>query len=225
MSKNIISSIFGISPIRPMQEHMSKVHECVVLLKPFIETAIASDWDKVKEHRKNIGKLEREADTMKKKLRKKLPHTTFLPVPRAELLNLLSVQDGIANTAKDAVSLIERRKQMIPPSLAESLTTLTELAIEASAQAKTAINELDELIETGFRGKAVKLVERMLDSLDKIESKSDKCQAKSRARLQKLEAELPPIDVIFLYKLIDLLAAVADEAERVGSRLQILLAR
>jgi predicted phosphate transport protein (TIGR00153 family) len=123
------------------------------------------------------------------------------------------------------VSLIERRQQEIPSSLAEPLTDLTELAISATAQAQTAINELDELIETGFRGKAVKLVERMLDALDKIESKSDKCQAKSRAKLQRLEKELPPVDVIFLYKLIDLLAAVADEAERVGSRLQILLAR
>ena len=225
MSKNIISSIFGVSPIRPMQEHMSKVHECVVLLKPFIAAAIDSDWDEVKILRKNISKLEREADSMKKQLRKKLPHSTFLPVPRAELLNLLTTQDGIANTAKDAVSLIQRRQQEIPPALAEELTALTELSICASEQAKTAINELDELVETGFRGKAVKLVERMLNTLDKIESKSDKCQAKSRSKLQKLEKELPPIDVIFLYQLIDLLANVADEAERVGSRLQILLAR
>jgi len=225
MSKNIISSIFGKSPIRPMQEHMSKVHECVALLQPFIAAAIESDWAAVKQHRRDISALERDADKMKKKLRKQLPQSTFLPVPRAELLNLLTTQDGIANTAKDAVSLIERRQQEIPPSLAETLTSLTELAISATEQAQTAINELDELIETGFRGQAVKLVERMLDALDKIESKSDKCQAKSRAQLQKLENELPPVDVIFLYKLIDLLAAVADEAERVGSRLQILLAR
>jgi len=192
---------------------------------PFIESAIEDDWDAVKEYRKSISKLEREADSMKKKLRKELPKTTFLPVPRAELLNLLTTQDGIANTAKDAVSIIQRRKQSIPDGLGASLIELTQLAINATEQAETAINELDELIETGFRGKAVDLVERMLDALDKIESKSDKCQAKSCAKLQKLEVDLPPIDVIFLYKLIDLLAGVADEAERVGSRLQILLAR
>ncbi len=204
---------------------MSKVHECVALLQPFMSAAIEADWAAVKEVRREISRLEREADSMKKKLRKHLPHSTFLPVPRAELLDVLTTQDGIANTAKDAVALVQRRKQTIPPSMAESLLSLTELAISATEQAQTAINELDELVETGFRGKAVKLVERMLDALDKIESKSDKSQIKAWTSLQKLETELPPVDVMFLYKLIDLLAAVADEAQRVGSRLQVLLAR
>ena len=224
MGTSLISSIFGNSPIKPIQEHMSKVYDCVVLLQPFIAAAIDSDWGTVKELRRDISKLEQEADSMKNKLRKKLPHSIFLPMPRVELLNLLTIQDGIANIAKEAVSLILRRQQEIPPSLADDLTLLTQLAISATEQAQTAINKLDELVETGFRGKAVELVERMLDALDKIETKSDKCQAKSGARLQKLETELPPVDVMFLYKLIDLLAGVADEAERVGHRLQILLA-
>lgn len=225
MGKSVISTIFGISPIRPMQEHMSKVHDCVALLLPFITAAIDSDWATVKELRKTITKLEGEADRIKRDLRSTLPHSTFLPVPRAELLNLLTTQDGIANTAKEAVSLIQRRKQEIPPELATDLITLTEISISATEQAQLAINELDELVATGFRGKAVKLVTRMLDALYRIESKSDKCQAKVCCRLQKSEKDLPPVDVMFLYKLIDLLAAVADEAERVGHRLQILLAR
>jgi len=58
MGKSVISTIFGISPIRPMQEHMSKVHECVVLLLPFITAAIDSDWATVKDLRKTITKLE-----------------------------------------------------------------------------------------------------------------------------------------------------------------------
>ena len=109
--------------------------------------------------------------------------------------------------------------------MATDLITLTEISISATEQAQLAINELDELVATGFRGKAVKLVTRMLDALYRIESKSDKCQVKVCCRLQKSEKDLPPVDVMFLYKLIDLLATVADEAERVGHRLQILLAR
>ncbi len=225
MAKNIFSNIFGTSPIRPLQTHMSKVHECVELLYPFMKAAIKEDWEEVRTIRKEISSLEREADSMKKALRKKLPTSTFLPVPRADLLDVLTTQDGVANTAKDAVSLIQRRKQKIPPTLADVLTDLTELAISATEQAQTAINELDELIETGFRGKAVKLVERMLYALDKIESKSDRCQVKARTALQKLESDWPPVDIMFLYKLIDLLGGVADEAQRVGSRLQLLLAR
>lgn len=225
MASNIFANIFGTSPIRPLQAHMAKVHECVELLHPFILAAINEDWNEVKVLRKEISSLEREADRMKKELRKKLPTSTFLAVPRADLLDVLTTQDGVANTAKDAIALIQRRKQKIPPQLADVLTNLIEMAISATEQAQTAINELDELIETGFRGKAVKLVERMLYSLDKIESKSDKYQVKAQTILQKLEGDLPPVDVMFLYKLIDLLGGVADEAERVGSRLQLVLAR
>ncbi len=222
---NLFANIFGTSPIRPLQMHMEKVHDCVELLHPFISAVNENDWGRVKEIRKDISKLEQEADKMKKQLRKQLPNSTFLPVPRAELLDVLTTQDGVANVAKEAVSLIQHRKQAIPPTLAEIMTKLTELSISATEQATIAINELDELVETGFRGKAVKLVEKMLDSLDKVEAKSDKCQVKARKMLQKLEAELPPVDVMFLYQLIDLLAGVADEAQRVGSRLQLLLAR
>ncbi|MEQ9463585.1 MAG: DUF47 family protein [Haliea sp.] len=46
-----------------------------------------------------------------------------------------------------------------------------------------------------------------------------------RARLFKLERKLYPVDVMFYYKVIELLASLADSAERVGHRLQILIAK
>ncbi|GBF31068.1 hypothetical protein MnTg04_01021 [bacterium MnTg04] len=49
-------------------------------------------------------------------------------------------------------------------------------------------------------------------------------QSELRARLFELESGLPPINVMFLYKIIDLTGEVADYAERVGRRLELLLA-
>ena len=37
--------------------------------------------------------------------------------------------------------------------------------------------------------------------------------------------ELPPVDVIFYYRVMWLLGSVADEAEAVGDRLQVLMAK
>ena len=42
---------------------------------------------------------------------------------------------------------------------------------------------------------------------------------------EALEVELPPVDVIFLYQIIDWVGDLADRAQRVGSRLQLLVAR
>ncbi|HIC90851.1 MAG TPA: DUF47 family protein [Syntrophaceae bacterium] len=43
--------------------------------------------------------------------------------------------------------------------------------------------------------------------------------------LFKLEDSIGPVDVIFTYRLIDWIGNVADNAERVGSRLSLMLAR
>ena len=44
MAKNPILGMFGRSPIRPLQEHMATVDECVGLLIPFFEAVMASDY-------------------------------------------------------------------------------------------------------------------------------------------------------------------------------------
>jgi len=40
-----------------------------------------------------------------------------------------------------------------------------------------------------------------------------------------IEKQLPPIDVMFLYRIIELTGDIGDMAERVGRRLELMLAR
>jgi hypothetical protein len=87
------------------------------------------------------------------------------------------------------------------------------------------MNELDELLETGFGGREATLVESMVEELEAIERDTDRMQIEVRRALYALEKELPPVDVMFLYKIIDWVGDVADRAERVGNRLEQLLAR
>ena len=58
-----------------------------------------------------------------------------------------------------------------------------------------------------------------------IVSANDEQQIQIRSQLFKLESELPPVDVIFLYKIIEWIGDLADRAQKVGGRLQLLLAR
>jgi hypothetical protein len=50
-------------------------------------------------------------------------------------------------------------------------------------------------------------------------------QIQVRRQLFAIELELNPIDVMFLYKIIEWVGDLADLAERVGSRLELMLAR
>ena len=80
-------------------------------------------------------------------------------------------------------------------------------------------------MEAGFSGREIKIVEKLIEELDALEKKSDGLEITIRASLFKLEAELPPVDVMFLYKVIDWIGDLADRSQTVGSRLQLLLAR
>ncbi|NOX43943.1 MAG: TIGR00153 family protein [Gammaproteobacteria bacterium] len=223
--KNYIGSLFGISPVRPLQKHMASVQECILVLPDFFQAVINQDWKEATMLQKKIRNLEQEADKLKKDLRSHLPKSLFLPVSRRDLLEVLTMQDKIANKAKDIAGLILGRKMIFPEEISAKFLAFVARCIDASGQAQQAINELDELVETGFSGGEIKAVQSMLSKLDKIENDTDKIQVGIRASLFKIEQNLPPVEVIFLYTIIDWTGELADISQRVGSRLQLMLAR
>lgn len=222
---NPIYSLFGTSPMRPLQVHMAKVLECVSGLIPMIEATLARDFSTMESTQEQIAAFESEADDLKHALRLNLPRNFFLPVERRDLLELLTMQDKVANQVKDIAGLIRGRQMEIPAPMGELFLRFSERTVDACRQAKTAVDELDELVETGFKGTEVNRVEEMITELDRIEKDTDNLQVEVRAQLFAMERDLPPIDVMFLYRLIDWVGETADLAQRVGSRLQVLLAR
>ena len=220
-----MSGIFGSSPVDPMQEHMAKVYACASELVPLFNAVINEDWDLVKQQQQKISKLEQEADVLKKTLRLSLPKGLFMPVSRQDLLDVLLTQDKIANKSKDIAGIIVGRKMTLPAVIHEDYIRFVQRCIAACKQAKKAINELDELVETGFSGHEIKIVSDMITKLDDIEHDTDTLQSEIRNKLFKIEKDLQPIDVMFLYKVIEWTGDVADHSQRVGSRLQLMLAR
>lgn len=225
MPTGYLFKLFGKSPIRPLQEHMTRVHACVALLKPLFSAVIAGDDAEVARIQAQVTALEHEADDRKKRLRHDLPTGLFMPVDRRDLLDVLLMQDSMANQAKDIAGLVLGRRMRLPSELHTLFLEYVQRVIDASAQALMVIKELDELLETGFRGLEAERVEAMIGELNTIESETDRIQVRLRAILHGLEESLPPVDVMFTYRLIEWVGVVADYAQRVGSRLQLLLAR
>ena len=225
MPSNLLSSVFGRSPIGPIQKHITKAHECAMELEPFFIAAFDGHWKQAESIQQKIVQLEREADDMKRSVRLSLPNSLFLPVPRTDLLEIVTVQDKVANRAKDIAGIVLGRHMVIPSEIRTAFLNYLKRSIATSAQALRAMDELDELVETGFKGREVNLVEQLIDELDQIESETDEHQVEVRKILFRLEKDLPPVDVIFLYKIIDWVGDLADRASRVGGYLQLLLAR
>ena len=225
MVPNPILQMFARSPFMPMQEHITKAQECATELIPFLKAVIAEDWETAAQAQKKITQLEHEADEMKRNIRQNLPGNLFLPVQRTDLLELVRMQDKIANKAKDISGLILGRKMNIPANLHQEVFEFLNTALATTDQAKTALHELDELITTGFRGHEVEVVERLINELDRLEHETDEHERNLRSALFAVERQLYPIDAMFLYQIIEWIGDLANRAQQVGSRLQILLAR
>ena len=220
-----MSGIFGSSPVSPLQKHMSKVYACASELIPLFNAVINEDWAEVEKRQQLISSLEQEADVLKKELRLNLPKGLFMPVSRQDILEVLLMQDRIANKAKDIAGTIVGRRMILPEIIHEDYIRFVTRCVAACKQARKAINEFDELVETGFSGQEIKIVTEMITKLDSIESETDNLQAEIRYEIFSIENDLRPIEVMFLYKVIEMTGDVADCAQNVGSRLQLMLAR
>jgi len=204
---------------------METCYRTARVLNDFFAAVISSDWPKVDELRAQIVALENDADKLKGQIRAQLPKSMFMPVAREDLLELVLVQDRIPNLARDVSGLVQGRRMKIPEGMQASFLEFVERNVAAAKKARKTIRELDELYETGFRGEEVELVTRFISEVDELEHQTDDLQAALRGKLFALEAQLPPVDVIFLYKVIELLGEIGNMAERIGRRLELLIAR
>ena len=105
------------------------------------------------------------------------------------------------------------------------LRTLVQRCVETCNPANTVINELDELVETGFRGPEAARWSRWSKDLGRIEDETDALGMALVTALFAHEETMSPVSVMFWYRLIHWIGNLADYAERVGNRLLLLIAR
>lgn len=196
---------------------------CAEKLPELFDAVIRADQATVDRVQEEIFVIESEADAIKREVRQHLPRTILLPVNRADLIDLLNLQDKIANTTQDIAGLVVERKMTVPEGIREHLMPFVKTCLEVCRHSATIIEELDELLETGFSGPEARTVSDMIDRLNKLEDQSDEMgMAISRALFAR-EDELDAVSVIFWYRLIEWIGDTADHAEAVGERLQLMI--
>jgi len=222
---NTFSKLFGQSPFTALQDHMRVVVECAREVQPLMEALVAGDQVLVAELKDRIFEREAEADRIKHELRAHLPKSLFMPVDRRDLLEVLLLQDTIANVAQDIAGLLIERKMSIPEFLRDPLIVLTARCVETVEHAAKVIEELDELLAIGFRGREVDRVDEMLKELNQIEDETDELGIALARALFDHEDELKPVSVMMWYQIIEWVGDLADYAEKVGDHLHLLIAK
>ena len=94
------ANLFGRSPFKALQQHMRVALACAQDVPVLFESLIAGDREGVIAAKERIFERENEADRIKNEMRIHLPRSMFMPVARQDLLEVLQMQDTIADSAQ-----------------------------------------------------------------------------------------------------------------------------
>ncbi|MBB64225.1 MAG: TIGR00153 family protein [Waddliaceae bacterium] len=185
-----ILSLFSRSPITPLQAHMEKVAECVKYMKPLFKALEDKDYKLIEEITKTISKLEHEADLLKNDIRYHLPKSVFLPVDRGNLLDILAIQDHIADSAEDAAIVLTLRNLEMLPEFKDDFNEFLDMNLRAFEGAHQVIGEFHELLESSFGGVEAQKVNSLIDEVSHLEHEVDLIQRKLLKKLFSLEDKI-----------------------------------
>ena len=96
----ILNDVFGSSPLAHIERHSEACLNCVRMLKVYFEAAQAGDWELAEKTQAEIVRLEGIADDIKMEVRMNLPRGLWMSVSRADLLDLVRIQDAMATKQK-----------------------------------------------------------------------------------------------------------------------------
>ena len=217
--------MFAESPFAALQEHMDVGKKATVALQNFLSSAKASSWDTASQYRQEIVDLEHAADEIKNKIRTHLPKSLMMSVSREDLLDLVYTMDAIPNTAKDISGIIIGRHLEIPDQISNQFDSFSKGAIKAAKQASIAIEKVDEMQKSGFGSGDVNLLQELVSELEKLEHDNDELEAALRNDFFTIEKDFPPVDVMFLYDIINRIGSLADISQTVGHILTRLVSK
>ena len=218
-----IARVFGRSPFIPLQSHMEKVNQCVESLPAIFEAYSRGEEQRVQELADAISKLEHEADLVKHDIRDSLPRGLFMPVDRAAILQILYIQDSIADSAENIGVLLTFKMARTFESFNDMLDTFVSKNMECFEQARKIVGQLDELLETGFGGAEAQRVRDMVGVVERLEHEADVLQREMLRELLRHDDDLSYGDFFLWTKVLQQVAAIGDRSENLAGSIRTTL--
>lgn len=218
-----IGKLLGRSPFGLLQRHMDQVGKCVAKMEESLLAFEEGNWDKVEILADQVSKLEHQADQIKDEIRSKLQRRFFMPIDRTQILEILSIQDNLADTAEDVSVLLTIKRLATPESVIVHFQKFRESNIKAFRLAEAIINELDELLETGFGGAEAEKVRSVVHDISYAEHQADVLQRDLLKKVFSDQTCLSAADLNMWIQLIKNLAYLSNLSENLADRVQMTL--
>lgn len=218
-----IAKLFGKSPFVPLQVHMDKVADCVTKIPAIVDAYLQGDQDRVNTLAEETSNLEHAADEVKHDIQNHLPRGMFLAVDRGKLLEILSVQDSIADKAENLGALLTLKVCSSPPVFEEQFRVFLKKNIEAFDAARGINRELDELLTTSFGGAEAHRVVEMVQTVARLEHEADRLQHDLLKSLFANEDKLSHGEFYLWTRIFRQVSELSNLSERLANRIRTLL--
>jgi len=215
-------SRFMASPFEGLQEHAEKVKVCAWTFQQAIECYVSSKCERFEELRKEVIKLESEADAIKQNIRGHLPKGAILPVDKFELFRYLREQDQVPDAMEDALDLISYRSEPeIPKELEKDLFLLVDAVMDPVEDLSRMVAEARKYFRN-FSDTQREAVKAIIRGLSKKEHEADKLEDSLKRKIFNLE---DPVTVFHMITLTETIGSIADHAENAGDMMGAMIAR
>ena len=218
-----LAKLFAKSPFAPLQKHMQDVNECVKKVKEIFEALEENDSKSVARISGEISKLEAIADTTKNELRNHLPGGLFMPVSKAALLEILSLQDDIADDCEDIGILLTLKDLTLKDIFKDDFKSFLNKNFETYELIKEIIDEFDNLLETSFTGREAEKVRSMVSSVALKEHETDLTQRKLLKNIFSNEDQFTHAEFQLWLLILREIRTLSNTSEKLAHRIRNLL--
>ena len=216
-------SIFVTSPFEGLLEHAEKVRECAWAFQQAIECHVSDRCRQFEELRREVSKLENQADNIKRRIRGHLPIGTLMPVSKFQLFRYLREQDQVLDAVKDALNWISYRSEPgIPPELEKYVFLLVDAVIDPLEELSRMVAGAKRYFET-YSEKQRVAVKEIIRRVRAQEHAADKAEAEIKQRVFNMDID--PVTVFHMVRLAETIGSIADHAENAGDMMRAMLAR
>lgn len=215
--------MFMTSPFEGLQEHATKVKECVWAFQQAIECHFAPTCQTFEEFRQEIIQIEGEADAIKRRIRGHIPKGTMMPISNFLLFRYLREQDGVLDAVEDTLDWISYRKDAkIPEELEKDFALLVDAVIDPIELLSKMVAEAREYFHT-YSEKQRKVVKKIIHTLREQEHAADKFEHAIKKKIFDLEDDA--VTIFHLVRLAEIIGSIADHAQNAGDMMRAMLSR
>ena len=216
-------SLFTTSPFDGLQEHAEKVKECAWVFQRAIECVIEDRCEDFEHFRKDIDKLESEADAVKRRVRGHLPKGTLLAVDKFQLFRYLREQDKVIDAVEEGLDWLSFRAAAgIPEVLEKDFMILVEAVTDPIEELSKMVTEARKYFSNFSEDQRV-VVKDMIRTLRQHEHEADKLEDAVKEKIFNTIDDA--VAVYHLIRLTEIIGSIADHAENAGDMMRAMIAK